>query len=316
MRKRALGRSGLTVPPVIFGGNVFGWTVDRNTGFRLLDAMVDAGLNVIDSADMYSAWAPGHTGGESETMIGEWLLARPGRRGDVVVLTKCGMEMPGQGKGLSPAWINRAADASLRRLGVERIDFYQAHKDDETVPLEDTLGAFAKLMDEGKVGAIGASNYTAPRLKASLEASARNGLPRFESLQPLHNLLERGIEADLLPLCREEGLGVIPYSALASGFLTGKYRSESDLGKSPRGPRSAAKYLNERGTRVLAALDETAARLGATPAQVALAWQAAKPGITASIASATSEEQLEGLMKAASLELDQEATEALDAASV
>jgi aryl-alcohol dehydrogenase-like predicted oxidoreductase len=184
------------------------------------------------------------------------------------------------------------------------------------VPLEDTLGAFAKLMDEGKVGAIGASNYTAPRLKAALEASARNGLPRFESLQPLHNLLERGIEADLLPLCREEGLGVIPYSALASGFLTGKYRSESDLGKSPRGPRSAAKYLNERGTRVLAALDETAARLGATPAQVALAWQAAKPGITASIASATSEEQLEGLMKAASLELDQEATEALDAASV
>jgi aryl-alcohol dehydrogenase-like predicted oxidoreductase len=316
MRKRALGRSGLTVPPVIFGGNVFGWTVDRNTGFRLLDAMVDAGLNVIDSADMYSAWAPGHTGGESETMIGEWLRARPGRRGDVVVLTKCGMEMPGQGKGLSPAWINRAADASLRRLGVERIDFYQAHKDDETVPLEDTLGAFAKLMDEGKVRAIGASNYTAPRLKAALEASARNGLPRFESLQPLHNLLERGIEADLLPLCREEGLGVIPYSALASGFLTGKYRSESDLGKSPRGPRSAAKYLNERGTRVLAALDETAARLGATPAQVALAWQAAKPGITASIASATSEEQLEGLMKAASLELDQEATEALDAASV
>ena len=316
MRKRALGRSGLTVPPVIFGGNVFGWTVDRNTGFRLLDAMVDAGLNVIDSADMYSAWAPGHTGGESETMIGEWLRARPGRRGDVVVLTKCGMEMPGQGKGLSPAWINRAADASLRRLGVERIDFYQAHRDDETVPLEDTLGAFAKLMDEGKVGAIGASNYTAPRLKAALEASARNGLPRFESLQPLHNLLERGIEADLLPLCREEGLGVIPYSALASGFLTGKYRSEADLGKSPRGARSAAKYLNERGTRVLAALDETAARLGATPAQVALAWQAAKPGITASIASATSEEQLEGLVKAASLELDQEATEALDAASV
>jgi aryl-alcohol dehydrogenase-like predicted oxidoreductase len=249
-------------------------------------------------------------------MIGEWLRARPGRRGDVVVLTKCGMEMPGQGKGLSPAWINRAADASLRRLGVERIDFYQAHKDDETVPLEDTLGAFAKLMDEGKVRAIGASNYTAPRLKAALEASARNGLPRFESLQPLHNLLERGIEADLLPLCREEGLGVIPYSALASGFLTGKYRSESDLGKSPRGARSAAKYLNERGTRVLAALDETAARLGATPAQVALAWQAAKPGITASIASATSEEQLEGLVKAASLELDQEATEALDAASV
>ncbi|MBD0271931.1 MAG: aldo/keto reductase [Acetobacteraceae bacterium] len=315
MRKRGLGGSGIEVPTVIFGGNVFGWTVDRSTGFRLLDAMVDAGLNAIDTADVYSAWAPGHTGGESETMIGEWLRARPGRRRDVVILTKCGMEMPGQGKGLSPEWIKRAADASLRRLGVERIDLYQAHKDDETVPLEETLGAFAKLMDEGKVGAIGASNYTAPRLKAALEASARNGLPRFESLQPHHNLMERGIERDLVPLCREEGLGVIPYYALAAGFLTGKYRTEADLNKSPRGARSAKQYLNERGMRVLAALDEAAARLRATPAQVALAWQAAKPGITASIASATSEEQLADLVKAASLELDRGAIEALDAAS-
>jgi aryl-alcohol dehydrogenase-like predicted oxidoreductase len=316
MRKRTLGRSGIEVPPVIFGGNVFGWTVQRNAGFRLLDAMVDAGLNAIDTADVYSAWAPGHKGGESETMIGEWLRARgPGRRRDVVVLTKCGMEMPGQGRGLAPAWINQAVDASLRRLGVERIDFYQAHKDDESVPLEETLGAFAKLVDEGKVGAIGASNYTAPRLRAALEASARNGLPRFESLQPHHNLMERGIEKDLLPLCREEGLGVIPYFALAAGFLTGKYRSEADLNKSPRGARSAKQYLNERGTRVLAALDDAAARLRATPAQVALAWQAAKPGITASIASATTEEQLADLVKAASLELDREAIEALDAAS-
>jgi aryl-alcohol dehydrogenase-like predicted oxidoreductase len=316
MRKRTLGRSGIEVPPVIFGGNVFGWTVQRNAGFRLLDAMVDAGLNAIDTADVYSAWAPGHKGGESETMIGEWLRARgPGRRRDVVVLTKCGMEMPGQGRGLAPAWINQAVDASLRRLGVERIDFYQAHKDDESVPLEESLGAFAKLVDEGKVGAIGASNYTAPRLRAALEASARNGLPRFESLQPHHNLMERGIEKDLLPLCREEGLGVIPYFALAAGFLTGKYRSEADLNKSPRGARSAKQYLNERGTRVLAALDDAAARLRATPAQVALAWQAAKPGITASIASATTEEQLADLVKAASLELDREAIEALDAAS-
>ena len=316
MRKRSLGKSGIEVPPVIFGGNVFGWTVDRATGFRPLDSMVEAGLNVVDTADVYSAWAPGHKGGESETMIGEWLRARgPGRRREVVILTKCGMEMPGQGKGLSPAWINRAVEASLQRLGVERIDFYQAHKDDETVPLEETLGAFAKLMDEGKVGAIGASNYTAPRLKAALEASARNGLPRFESLQPHHNLVERGIEADLLPLCRGEGLGVIPYFALAAGFLTGKYRSEADLNKSPRGARNAKQYLNERGMRVLAALDEAAARLGATPAQVALAWQAAKPGITASIASATSEEQLAGLVKAASLELDRQAIESLDAAS-
>ena len=206
-------------------------------------------------------------------------------------------------------------EASLQRLGVERIDLYQAHKDDESVPLEETLGAFAKLVDEGKVRAIGASNYAAPRLKAALEASARNGLPRFESLQPHHNLLERGIEQDLLPLCREEGLGVIPYFALAGGFLTGKYRSEADLNKSPRGARNAKRYLNERGMRVLAALDEAAARLGATPAQVALAWQAAKPGITASIASATSEAQLAELVKAAGLELDREAVEALDAAS-
>jgi aryl-alcohol dehydrogenase-like predicted oxidoreductase len=315
MRKRSLGRSGIEVPPVIFGGNVFGWTVDRATGFRLLDAMVDAGLNVIDTADVYSAWVSGHKGGESETMLGEWLRARPGRRKDVVILTKCGMEMPGQGKGLSPDWINTAVEASLSRLGVERIDFYQAHKDDESVPLEETLGAFAKLIDEGKVGAIGASNYTAPRLKAALEASARNGLPRFESLQPHHNLLERGIESDLLPLCRDEGLGVIPYYALAAGFLSGKYRSDADLNKSPRGARSAKQYLNERGLRVLAALDEVAARFSATPAQVALAWQAAKPGITASIASATSEEQLAGLVKAASLELDREAIAKLDAAS-
>ena len=315
MRKRSLGRSGIEVPPVIFGGNVFGWTVDRNTGFRLLDSMVDAGLTAIDTADVYSSWAPGHKGGESETMIGEWLRARPGWRKGVVILTKCGMEMPGQGKGLSPDWIKRAVEASLRRLGVERIDLYQAHRDHEAMPLEETLGAFAKLMDEGKVGAIGASNYTAPRLEAALEASARNGLPRFESLQPHHNLMERGIKADLLPLCRREGLGVIPYYALAAGFLTGKYRTEADLGKSPRGARGAKQYLNERGMRMLAALDEVAARLRATPAQVALAWQAAKPGITASIASATSEEQLAELVKAASLELDPEAIEALDAAS-
>lgn len=316
MRKRALGQSGIEVPPVIFGGNVFGWTVDRATGFRLLDAMVEAGLNAIDTADVYSAWAPGHSGGESETMIGEWLKARgPAQRGRVIILSKCGMEMPNQGKGLSPEWIAKAVDASLRRLGVERIDLHQAHRDDEATPLEDTLGAFAKLIEAGKIGAIGASNYTAPRLKAALEASERHGLPRFQSLQPHHNLLERGIEADLLPLCQKEGLGVIPYYALASGFLSGKYRSEADLGKSPRGARGAKQYLNPRGLKVLAALDEVAARLGATPAQVALAWQAAKPGITASIASATSEAQLSELVKAASLELDADAMAALDAAS-
>lgn len=315
MRKRALGRSGLEVPPVIVGGNVFGWTVDQAASFRLLDAFVDAGLNAIDTADVYSAWVPGHTGGESETVIGAWLKARPGMRDRVLILTKCGMEMPGRGKGLSPAWIARAVEDSLRRLGVERIDLYQAHQDDPSVPIEDTLGAFARLIEQGKVRAIGASNYTAPRLKAALEASAKYGLPRYESLQPHYNLMERGIEADLLPLCREQGLGVIPYFALAAGFLTGKYRSDADLDKSPRGRRSAAKYLNERGLRVLAALDQVAARYGATPAQVALAWQLAKPGITAPIASATTQEQLADLVKAASLTLDAEAVAALDAAS-
>ncbi|MDI3306140.1 MAG: aldo/keto reductase [Acetobacteraceae bacterium] len=314
MQKRKLGRSGIEVPPVIFGGNVFGWTVDKATGFRLLDALVDAGLNTIDTADVYSAWVPGHQGGESETLIGEWLKAR-GRRREVVILTKCGMEMPGQGKGLSPAWIAKAVEASLKRLNTDVIDLYQAHKDDEETPIEETLGAFARLIEQGKVRAIGASNYSAPRLKAALEASARHGLPRYESLQPHYNLMERQIEADLLPLCREQEVGIIPYYALAAGFLTGKYRSETDLSKSVRGARSVAKYLDARGMRVLAALDAVAARLSATPAQVALAWQIAKPGITAPIASATSPEQLQDLVKAASLRLDREAMEALDAAS-
>jgi len=315
MEKRSLGRSGIRVPPVIFGGNVFGWTADRPTSFRLLDALVEAELDTIDSADVYSRWVPGHSGGESETVIGEWLAARPGRRQQVVILTKCGMEMPGRGQGLSPAWIARAVEDSLKRLNTEVIDLYQAHRDDETVPLEETLGAFARLIEQGKVRAIGASNYTAPRLRAALEASAKHNLPRYESLQPHYNLVERGIEADLLPLCREQGIGVIPYYALAAGFLTGKYRSEADLGKSVRGARSAAQYLNPRGMRVLTALDAVAARLSATPAQVALAWQIARPGITAPIASATSLEQLRELAQAARLTLDREAVEALDAAS-
>jgi aryl-alcohol dehydrogenase-like predicted oxidoreductase len=313
MQKRSLGRSGLEVPPVIFGGNVFGWTVDKSASFRLLDALVEAGLNAIDTADVYSAWVPGHTGGESETIIGEWLKAR-GRQ-DVVILTKIGMEMPGRGQGLSAAWIARAVEASLMRLGTDVIDLYQAHKDDETTPLEETLGAFARLIEQGKVRAIGASNYSAPRLQAALATSARLGLPRYESLQPQYNLMERGIEADLLPLCREHGLGVIPYYALASGFLTGKYRSEADLAKSVRGARSAGKYLNARGLRVLAGLDAVASRLHVTPAQVALAWQIARPGITAPIASATTPEQLRDLVKAATLALDREAVEALDEAS-
>ncbi|MBW8269005.1 aldo/keto reductase [Caldovatus aquaticus] len=315
MRKRPLGRSGLEVPPVILGGNVFGWTVDQAASFRLLDAAVEAGLNAIDTADVYSTWVPGHSGGESESVIGAWLRARPGMRDEVLILTKCGMEMPGRGKGLSPSWIAQAAEDSLRRLGVERIDLYQAHRDDPEVPIEETLGAFARLIEQGKVRAIGASNYTAPRLRAALEASAKHGLPRYESLQPHYNLMERAIEADLLPLCREQGLGVIPYFALAAGFLTGKYRTEADLDKSPRGRRSVAKYMTARGMRVLAALDRVAAQYGASPAQVALAWLLAKPGVTAPIASATTPEQLRELVRAADLTLDAAAVAALDAAS-
>lgn len=315
MQKRSLGRSGIEVPPVIFGGNVFGWTADKAASFRLLDALVDVGLNAIDTADVYSTWVEGHVGGESETIIGEWLKARPGRRRSVVILTKVGMKMPDRGSGLSAAWIARAADDSMRRLGIEVIDLYQAHRDDETTPLEETLDAFARLIEQGKVRAIGASNYTAQRLDAALETSSQLGLPRFETMQPLYNLMERAIEADLLPLCRERGIGVIPYSSLASGFLTGKYRSEADLGKSVRGPRSVAKYLTPRGMQVLAALDAVAARLRATPTQVALAWQIARPGITAPIASTTSVEQLQDLVRAATLTLDAEAIEALDAAS-
>jgi aryl-alcohol dehydrogenase-like predicted oxidoreductase len=246
----------------MFGGNVFGWTADQAMSFCLLDACLERGLVAIDTADVYSAWVEGHRGGESEAIIGEWLKARPGAREKVLILTKCGMEMPGQGKGLSPAWIATACEASLRRLGIERIDLYQAHKDDETVPLADTLGAFRRLIEAGKVRAIGSSNYTAARLKAALDLSAAQGLPRFESHQPLYNLMERGIEADLLPLCKAEGVGVITYSALASGFLSGKYRSAADLSKSVRGPGGVAKYMGAKGERGLAALDAVAQARG------------------------------------------------------
>lgn len=315
MRMRALGRSGLSVPPVVFGGNVFGWTADQAASFRLLDACLERGLTAIDTADVYSAWAPGHKGGESESVIGAWLKARPGAREKVLILTKCGMEMPGQGKGLSPAWIATACEASLKRLGIERIDLYQAHKDDEATPLEETLAAFGKLIQAGKVRAIGASNYSAARLKQALDLSAARGLPRFESHQPLYNLMDRGIEAELLPLCRAEEVGVITYSSLASGFLTGKYRGRADLGKSVRGERSVAKHLGSRGDRVLAALDAVAARRGVGPATVALAWQLGRPGITAPIASATKPEQLAELAAAATLDLPAADMAELDAAS-
>ena len=315
MRMRALGRSGLSVPVVVFGGNVFGWTADQAMSFRLLDACVERGLVAIDTADVYSAWVAGHKGGESETIIGAWLKARPGAREKVLILTKCGMEMPGQGKGLSPAWIAKSCEESLKRLGIERIDLYQAHKDDEGVPLAETLGAFQALIKAGKVRAIGSSNYTAARLKAALEVSAAQGLPRFESHQPVYNLMDRGLEAELLPLCRAEEVAIITYSSLASGFLTGKYRSKADLGKSVRGERSVAKHMTDKGMAVLAAVDAAAKRHGVSQAAIALAWQIARPGITAPIASATSPEQLAELAVAGGLDLSAADMAELDAAS-
>ncbi|MBV9750023.1 MAG: aldo/keto reductase [Acetobacteraceae bacterium] len=314
METRELGRSGIRIPPLMLGGNVFGWTADEATSFRLLDALLAAGFNAIDTADVYSAWVPGHQGGESETVIGNWLRRRGGR-GDVVIATKVGMKMGSGGEGLSRAWIMQAAEDSLRRLQTDHIDLYQAHRDDDSVPLDETLQAFADLIRQGKVRAIGASNYTAPRLREALQTSERMGVPRYETLQPHYNLVERNeFEGELEDVCRAEGLGVISYFSLASGFLSGKYRSEADLSKSPRGG-SVKKYLNDRGQRVLRVLDEVAERYAATPAQVAIAWLIARPSVTAPIASATDVEQLQNLVKAAQLTLDRQAIERLDQAS-
>ena len=314
IRLRQLGRSGLEVSPICLGGNVFGWTVDESMSFRLLDAWVDAGMNFVDTADVYSRWAPGHAGGESETILGKW-FRQSGKRNRVVLATKVGKPMGDNDKGLSKAYIRRAVEASLRRLKTEVIDLYQSHDDDTETPLEETLTAYAELIKEGKVRAIGASNYTGPRLALALETSRRLGVPRYESLQPLYNLLEREpYESELEPVCREHGVGVINFYALASGFLTGKYRSAADLGKSVRGS-GAGKYLNERGLAVLGALDAVSATVGATPAQVALAWQIARPGITAPIASATNPAQLAGLVGAAALRLDTPSIELIDRVS-
>lgn len=315
MHLRPLGRSGLQVAPLAFGGNVFGWTADAATSFALLDAFVEAGFNLVDTADVYSRWVPGHLGGESETLIGQW-LKQSGKRDRIVLATKVGMDMGGGMKGLSRSRIRQAVAASLQRLQTDRIDLYQAHTDDADTPLEETLGAFAELVREGLVRAIGASNYSAARLQQALEVSARLELPRYETLQPQYNLVDRaGYEAELEPLCRREGLGVINFFGLARGFLTGKYRSEADLAKSPRGAGVKTAYFKERGWRILAALDEAAATLRATPAQVALAWQMARPGVTAPIASATSLPQLNELVGAARLQLPATTIATLDAAS-
>lgn len=313
MKKRRLGNSELEIAPLAFGGNVFGWTVDEQTAFGLLDAFVAAGFNLIDTADVYSAWVPGNTGGESETIIGRW-LNRSDRREEVIIATKVGMEMRGK-KGLSKSYILRSAEDSLRRLQTDRIDLYQSHQDDPDTPLEETLEAYSQLIRQGKVRVIGASNYSAERLGRALITSEQNGLPRYESLQPLYNLYDRAaFEAELEPLCLEKKIGVISYFSLAKGFLSGKYRSESDLNKSARGG-GVKKYLDGRGLRILDALDEVARRLRATPARVAIAWLIARPSVTAPIASATSLEQMNDLIEATKLELDEPSLRLLDEAS-
>lgn len=312
MIKCRLGRSELETAPIAFGGNVFGWTVDEPASFALLDSFVDAGFNLIDTADGYSAWVPGNQGGESETIIGKW-LTRSGKRNKVLIATK--VAKLARRPGLSAANIALAVEDSLKRLRVDVIDLYQSHQDDPATPIEETLGAYAKLIEQGKVRAIGASNFTAARLAESLAVAKKYNLPRYESLQPEYNLVSRaGYEGQLEPLVRRENIGVISYYGLAAGFLTGKYRSEADLAKSARG-QGVKKYLDARGLRILAALDEAAMRRSATPAQVAIAWLIARPGITAPIVSATSVAQLEEILAAAHLRLTAEDIAALNAAS-
>ena len=310
MTKRRIGRSDLHVHPFCFGGNVFGWTADEAMSFRLLDAFVDHGFEFIDTADVYSVWVPGHSGGESETVLGNWFKTS-GKRDKVVLATKVGFI-----KGLKPAYIKQAVEESLKRLRTDRIDLYQSHKDDPETPQEDVLRAYDDLIKAGKVRVIGASNFTAARLQEALDISAKNNLPRYECMQPEYNLVERKVyEGELQDLCVREEIGVIPFFSLAAGFLTGKYRSEADLGKSVRGPRTAGKYLGTNGPKVLAALDQVAAAHKATCAQVALAWIMAREGLTAPIASATNIEQLEELLGAVKLSLSAADIAQLDAAS-
>jgi aryl-alcohol dehydrogenase-like predicted oxidoreductase len=314
MEMRNLGRSGIRVAPLAFGGNVFGWTVDEKTAFTLLDRFTEAGFNLIDTADVYSRWVPGHAGGESEVMIGRW-LKHTGKRDAAVIATKVGMEMAPAKKGLSKPYIRQAVEDSLRRLQTDHIDLYQSHADDPDTPQEETLDAYAALIKEGKIRAIGASNFSAGRLLQALEISEKCGYPRYESLQPLYNLYDRAeYESTLEPVCREHGLAVMCYYGLASGFLTGKYRSQQDLAQSVRG-QGVTKYMNERGFRILAALDDVAKRYQATPARVALAWLMSRPTVSAPIASATSLAQLNDLMAAVDLKLDAEALVLLDQAS-
>jgi len=314
MKRHKFGRTAFQIAPLAFGGNVFGWTADEPTSFKLLDAFVEAGGNLIDTANSYSRWVPGHQGGESETVIGRW-IARRGRHDDVVIATKVGADMGQGGRCLRRDYILQAADESLRRLQVEAIDLYQSHWDDEKTPFDETLDAYARLIRQGKVKAIGASNLTGARLAEALDVSAREGLPRYDTLQPPYNLYDREtFEGDLRDLCLREDIGVITYFSLAAGFLTGKYRTEVDYGKSPRGT-GMKKFLNERGLRILDALDDVAARLHSAPASVALAWLMAQPGVDAAIASATSLAQFDALIAATRLSLDEVDMRQLEEAS-
>ena len=315
MQLRELGHSGLHMAPLVLGGNVFGWTANEQTSFTVLDAFVAGGGNAIDTADVYSAWAPGHEGGgQSETVIGKWLKQR-GRRDDVLLLTKVGMDLGGDKNGLSKARIKQAVEDSLHRLQTDYIDLYQSHKDDETLPVTEPLEAYAELLKEGKIRAIGASNFKPERLQAALDAADTHGLPRYESFQPEYNLYNHAaFEQQDLPVVQASGIGVIPYFGLASGFLTGKYRNEADLLKSVRGSTIGQKYLNEQGKKLLAAMDAVADTHSATLAQVALAWLMQAPGITAPIASATSPDQIKELLEAMALQLTAEDVAALQAA--
>ncbi len=314
MQLRPLGNSGLQVPPLCLGTNVFGWTTDEATSFRLLDASLAAGLNFLDTADTYSTWVPGHHGGESETIIGKW-LRRSGKRAQIILATKVGKPMGSGKQGLSRSYIGQAIEDSLRRLQTDYIDLYQSHTDDLETPLEETLETFAELMRQGKVRAFGASNYTALRLRAALSVSTSRGLPRYESLQPNYNLCDRAdYEGELEPVCLDAGLGVISYFSLASGFLAGKYRSEADLANRARGAM-VKKHLNERCFGILKAVEKVAEQHNSTPAAVSLAWLIARPSITAPIASATSLEQLRDLIAATQLRLNAEAIELLSRAS-
>ncbi|MGI8526003.1 MAG: aldo/keto reductase [Pseudolabrys sp.] len=313
MEFRPLGRSGISIAPLMLGGNVFGWTADEKTSHAMLDAFVDAGFNAIDTADSYSRWVSGHPGGESETIIGNW-LKKSGKRGQVVIATKVGSDM-GDGICVRKDYIFRSAEASLKRLQTDRIDLYQTHFDDEATPVEETLGAYAQLVAQGKVRAIGASNMSPARLNESLAASKKLGIARYESLQPLYNLSDRReFESEYQPICQQENIGVINYYSLAAGFLTGKYRTLEEAEKNPERGARLKRYANPRGFGILKAIDVVAAQHHATPAQVALAWLIAKPFITAPIASATSVKQLQEIMTARELKLAREEIAALDKA--